>query len=143
MHEAKVTFHSTAVPAHGSPIPPATLWGGLAFLSAIRPQDPDTGDVADGDVRAQVRAAFSNLVLILDELGARPSDVLRVVVYLRDLYGHRDALNEVWREVFADDSPARVAVQVAELGHASGKDLIVLDVVAAVPGATPPRTAAS
>ena len=132
MRHGKVTYHSAKVPAHGSPIPAAMLWGGLAFFSAIRPLDPDTGEVATGDIAAQARAAFGSLVLMLDELGARPRDVLKVVVYLRDLYGHRDALNEVWREVFGDESPARVAVQVAELGHASGTDLIVLDVVAAV-----------
>lgn len=132
MQHGKVAFHSTKVPAHGSPIPTATLWGGLAFFSAIRPQDPDTGEVAAGDIAAQARAAFGSLVLMLDELGAQPRDVLKVIVYLRDLYGHRHELNEAWREVFGDDPPARVAVQVAELGHASGSDLIVLDVVAAV-----------
>jgi enamine deaminase RidA (YjgF/YER057c/UK114 family) len=135
----KVAFHSAAVPAHGSPIPTATLWGGLAFLSAIRPLDPTTGEVAAGDIIRQIRAAFDCLAVILGELGAGLPDVLKVTVYLRDLYGHREALNQVWAEVFGDDSPARVAVQVAALGHASGTDLIVLDAIAAVP--TPPGAA--
>ena len=120
-------------PRHKSPIPQAVRAGGFLFLSAVRGVGPATDRVEDDDPEHQARRVFENLRTVLAGTGATLDDVVKVVVYMRDLQGDRPVFNRVWREHFGDAPPARLAVQVVDMGAAGEGDRFVLDVTALAP----------
>jgi len=68
------------------------------------------GEVIDGGITAQSRAAIGNVLQILREAGYGPEHVVRCGVWLDD---PRDfaAFNKVFREYFGDHPPARACVE--------------------------------
>lgn len=71
------------------------------------------GKLVDG-VQAQTAQALANLLAVVEENGARVSDVVKVNVYLTSM-GHYDAMNAEYAIVFNAAPPARTAVAVSEL----------------------------
>ena len=72
---------------------------------------PDTKVAVTVDGRT---LTLTNLAKVLDDAGARMSDVVTATLYLVDM-GDYVAANEVWIEAFGDHRPARTAVAVAGL----------------------------
>jgi len=100
--------------------------GGLLFLSGQVAQDPATGRLLDGDVRSQAHQILRNIAAALEAAGKDLGDVLRVGVYLTDMSDFA-AMNEAYREHFAEPFPARTAIGVAALplGAAVEMDVVV------------------
>ena len=68
---------------------------------------------------AETRQVLSNLIAVLKEAGASPSQVVRCTVYLADL-GDFQTVNALYAEVFGQGvSPARACVEVAALPKGS------------------------
>ena len=75
--------------------------------------------VGNGDVTAETRQVLNNLIAVLKEAGASPSQVVRCTVYLADL-GDFQTVNALYAEVFGQGvSPARACVEVAALPKGS------------------------
>jgi 2-iminobutanoate/2-iminopropanoate deaminase len=55
---------------------------GLIFLSGQTPIDPNTGKLAEGDIKKQTQQGFNNLFGVLEAAGLGPDDVLKVNVFL-------------------------------------------------------------
>ena len=88
-----------------------------------------TGElVGKGDIRAQTRQAIENIKAILEEGGAALSDVMKVNIFLSES-ADKEGMNEVYREFFGEDPPARTAVIA---GLASPELLIEIEAVAIV-----------
>ena len=68
---------------HQNPIPTACRVGNVLFTSVIGGRDPETG-AAPQSIEEQAANAFRNLANILAAAGAKPSDVARVTVFIRD-----------------------------------------------------------
>jgi len=103
---------------------------GSSDLLFLEGQLPTEDGVVDGDQPAAVQMdrALSNLETALEKQSRTLDDVLKVTVYLTDLEQY-DAVNEVYREAFDEQLPARAVVGVSELlGGAS----VQLDAVAAI-----------
>jgi 2-iminobutanoate/2-iminopropanoate deaminase len=100
-------------PAAG-PFSSAILSEGLLLLSGQVAQDPKTGKLIEGDVRAQTEQIFKGLSAVLEAAGKTLSDVIRVGVYLTDI-GDFGAMNEVYARHFAAPFPARTCIGVASL----------------------------
>lgn len=66
------------------------------------------------DAGGQMRAALALVQAALRELGAEFADVVRTVVYLRDLEAY-DAVAEAHRAAFGAAPPASTVVEVARL----------------------------
>ena len=68
------------------------------------------GEVVSGGIVAEARRAIENMIAILNEADYRPSDIVRVGVWLDD---PRDfwSFNAVYAEYFGEHPPARAAVQ--------------------------------
>ncbi len=100
--------------------------GGLLFLSGQVAQDPATGKLIEGDVRAQAHQILRNIATALEAAGKDLGDVLRVGVYLTDMANFA-AMNEAYLEHFAEPYPARTAIGVAALplGAAVEMDVVV------------------
>ena len=120
------------VPAGGAPAPAgpyshAVVANGFVYVSGQGPVNPETGSVPDG-FEDQVRQTFENLRTILEAAGSGLGDVVKVNAYVTDLtrFGR---FNEVYREFFAQDPPARTTVGADLLGI-----LVEVDCVAVVRG---------
>ena len=103
----------TAAPAIG-PYSPAVLAGNLLFLSGQIPLDPTSGQVVDGDIRAQTTRVLENLGALLKAGGGDFSKVVRTTIFLADLADFA-AVNEIYATYFSAPYPARATVQVARL----------------------------
>jgi enamine deaminase RidA (YjgF/YER057c/UK114 family) len=84
--------------------------GDRIVTSGTAPMWPDGS--CDPDVTVQARRCMEIILAALAEGGARPEDVIRTRIYLRDA-GDLDAVSRVHAEVFGDIRPANTIVVVA------------------------------
>jgi 2-iminobutanoate/2-iminopropanoate deaminase len=101
-------------PAAIGPYSQAVRVGDLLFLSGQIPLDPATGQVVEGDIRAQTERVVKNIAAIVHAAGGSMADIVRVGVFLTDLADFA-AMNEVYGRTFSAPYPARSTVQVARL----------------------------
>jgi 2-iminobutanoate/2-iminopropanoate deaminase len=85
--------------------------GELLFISGQLPTDPFNNEI-HGDIKVQTNQVFKNMAAILSEAGATLSDVVKTTVFLKDLNDFA-VMNEVYKQYFDQDPPARSCVQVA------------------------------
>jgi len=112
---------------------------GLVFLSGVTGRDPETSEVVEGGIDAQMMAIFVEVKSRLEELGTSLENICHIRMDWTDPSGVLDALQKVWQELcprFALDNPDRdppptTGVGVAAL-HAPGM-LIEITVTAAIP----------
>ena len=88
--------------------------GNTIWVSGQIPLNPQTKELVQGDVEAQVRQVFENLKAIVAAAGASFDDVVKATVFLIDL-SHFGLVNKVMAEYFREPYPARAAVGVAAL----------------------------
>jgi 2-iminobutanoate/2-iminopropanoate deaminase len=88
--------------------------GHVIYVSGLTSRAPDGSTHAPGDVREQTRRVLDNLKLLLAEGGATLDDVVRVVVYIRNMADF-PAIHEVRAQYFTNDPPASTMVEVSRL----------------------------
>ena len=88
--------------------------GSLIFVSGQIPIDPQSGQIIQGDIKAQTRQALGNLRAILEKAGTTLQCVLKTTVFLKDM-SEFTGMNEVYAEIFTGEPPARSTVEVARL----------------------------
>lgn len=93
------------------PYSPGVLAGSFLFLASQGPLDPVTGQIVGHDAASQARQVLANVEALCAEAGATLDDVVRIQLYLADL-ADLPAVNEVFRQVFAEPFPARSPLQV-------------------------------
>jgi 2-iminobutanoate/2-iminopropanoate deaminase len=105
----KAIFPDNA-PKPVGPYSPAVTAGDFVYVSGQGPTDPATGRMVTDSVQAETRQVLTNIRTILEAAGASMADVVKCNVYLAD---RRDfaAMNEVYREFFPTDPPARTTVE--------------------------------
>jgi 2-iminobutanoate/2-iminopropanoate deaminase len=85
----------------------------LVFVSGQLPIDPATGIMPE-NIEDQTRRSLENLEGILDESGSSLEKVVKTTVFLSDM-NNFTKMNEVYKQYFKSDFPARSTVQVARL----------------------------
>ena len=83
------------------------------FTSGQIPLDCNGGLIKD-DFKSESIQVIKNIKSILEESGSELSDIVKITVYLTDLSLFSE-LNEVFKQFFTDDPPARSAVEVKGL----------------------------
>jgi 2-iminobutanoate/2-iminopropanoate deaminase len=84
---------------------------GFLFFTSQLSADIKTGEILPGSVSKQTRRALDNLKFLLESSGGKMEDIVKVVVYLRDVKDF-DEMNAVYREYFEPgEEPTRVTVQ--------------------------------
>jgi len=92
----------------------AVRCGDSVYLSGQIPLVPQTMELVDGGMEAQIRRVFDNLSAVADAAGGSLVDVVKLNIYLVDL-GQFALVNQVMAEYFKEPYPARAAVGVAAL----------------------------
>ncbi|MGA8532519.1 MAG: RidA family protein [Candidatus Tumulicola sp.] len=86
----------------------------VLFCSGQIPIDPQTGELAPGDVTAQTERVLRNLEAVLNAGGRTFADVVKTTVFLVDMNDFA-AVNAVYARYFGSAKPARSTVAVAAL----------------------------
>lgn len=95
------------------PYSQAVRAGDMLFTSGQLGLNPETGVLAEG-VRAQADQALKNLGAILHEAGLDYKDVIKTVVFIKNMADFK-TVNEVYAKYFTANYPARSCVEVAAL----------------------------
>ncbi len=111
MAEIKRVFPSTS-PTPRGPYSPAVVAGDFVYVSGQGPIDPTVDKFSYGDIQHETRVTLNNVKRILEAAGAALTDVVKCNVYLRDGNDFA-AMNEVYKEFFGEQRPARTTVAVA------------------------------
>lgn len=87
---------------------------GTVYLSGQIPLVPETMELIDGDMEAQIRQVFDNLAAVAKAAGGSLADMAKLNIFLTDL-SHFPLVNQVMAEYFSQPYPARAAIGVAAL----------------------------
>lgn len=117
-------------PATGLPYSPGILVNDTLYLSGQLGRDPATAKLVPGGIEAETRQALANIREVLKAAGMDFGDVVAVTAFITS-FDDFAKFNEVYREVFSTDPPARATVQVAGLNLGAH---IEIQMIAARPG---------
>ena len=116
----RTIIHTDGAPAAIGPYSQANAAGGFLFTAGQIPLDPATMTIVGETAAEQTRQALTNAQAVVEAGGLTLTDVVKVTVFIRDMaqFGN---INEVYREFFAAEPPARSVVEVSRLP----KDVLV------------------
>ncbi|WP_456373646.1 RidA family protein [Thiolapillus sp.] len=92
------------------------------YLSGQIPLIPETMELVQGDMEAQIRRVFDNLQAVANAAGGSLADVAKLNIFLTDL-AHFPLVNQVMAEYFDAPYPARAAIGVASLPKGAGVEM--------------------
>ena len=122
----KKVIKTEKAPAAIGPYSQAVESNGILFISGQIPIDPSTGEIINGDIKIQTDQVMKNITGILDQAGYKHNDVVKCTCLLKDLKDF-NAMNEVYKSYFKENSPARAAFEVSRLP----KDVLIeIDAIA-------------
>ena len=88
------------------------------YLSGQIPLIPETMELIDGDMKAQIQRVFDNLTAVCQASGGDLQDIVKLNIFLTDL-SHFPLVNEIMANYFQQPYPARAAIGVASLPKGS------------------------
>lgn len=100
----------------------AVKTGNTVYLSGQIPLVPETMEMVDGDMEAQIRRVFDNLTAVCEAAGGSLQDIAKLNIFLTDL-SHFPLVNEVMAQYFEQPYPARAAIGVASLPKDAGVEM--------------------
>ena len=110
----KQVVNTDQAPAAIGPYSQALKIGEMVFVSGQIPIDPATGDIVQGDIKAQTRQVLTNLNAVLKAAGSSLEEAVKTTVYITNMDEFAQ-VNEVYSEFFKDQPPARACVEVSRL----------------------------
>lgn len=109
----KEIISTEKAPGAIGPYSQAVRKNGMLFLSGQLPINTETGLMPE-NISDQTRQSLMNAKAIVESTGASLSDVVKTTVFLNDMNDFTK-MNDVYKEFFTDNFPARSAVEVARL----------------------------
>lgn len=88
--------------------------GDTVYISGQIPLVPESGEVVEGGIEAEIEQVFSNLSAVAQAAGLDLQHAVKINVFLTDL-GNFALVNETMARYFDQPYPARAAVQVVAL----------------------------
>ena len=95
----------------GPPLSAVVKAGEFLFVSGMPPKDYETGNMISGDIATQTRKVLDNLRMVLEASGSSLDKVVKTTVYSANA-AYFGLINEIYREYFPKDFPARTFVTV-------------------------------
>lgn len=111
---SKHIIQTKNAPAAIGPYSQGVIANGFLYTAGQVAINPETGQVIEGDIKAQTRRAMENVKAILDAAGTTFAHVVKTTVFIKDM-NEFTAMNEVYGEYFKENPPARSTVEVARL----------------------------
>ncbi len=96
-------------PRPRGPYSPAIVADGFVFVAGQAAINPATDQLETGDIKSETRRTLENIKAILEASGSSMKEVVRVGVFLADI-GDFEGMNEVYKEYFPEEPPARTTV---------------------------------
>jgi reactive intermediate/imine deaminase len=84
------------------------------YLSGQIPLVPETMEMVNGDIEAQIRRVFDNLTAVCEAAGGGLQDIAKLNIFLTDLSNFA-SVNKIMAEYFEQPYPARAAIGVSQL----------------------------
>ena len=122
------TIKTDKAPAAIGPYSQGIIANGFLFTAGQIALDPSTGQIIEGDIKAQTERVLKNLTEVLTAAGASWKDVVKTTVFLHDMNDF-PAVNETYARMIGDARPARSTVQVSGLPRGV---LVEIDAIAVV-----------
>ena len=91
----------------GIPLSPVIRAGNFVFVSGLTPMDRRTGKIPLVTVDKQAKMVLENMKVCLEAAGSSLDEVVKCTVYITNA-AYFDEVNEVYRQYFKRDQPARV-----------------------------------
>ena len=123
---ARQVVQTSAAPAAIGPYSQAILVGDTLYTSGQIALDPATGQLVEGDVRAQASRVLQSLRAVVEAAGFAMTDVVKTTIFLASMDDFA-AVNEIYGSVFTADPPARSTAQAGALPRGA---LVEIDAVA-------------
>jgi 2-iminobutanoate/2-iminopropanoate deaminase len=124
----KRVFNVPGATSPDLPFSSSVAYGSLLFTSGQVGKD-ESGKLIEGDFAAQVHQTLKNVQVVLENAGSTMECVLKSSVFLADMDNFSE-FNEIYKEYFKGDYPARTTFQVGRFGPGV---LIEIDVIAYIP----------
>lgn len=118
---------TTNAPAAIGPYVQGMIVNGMFYSSGQIPLTP-AGEVVEGSITEQTSQVFANLEAVLKEAGSSLSQVVKTLVFLKDMNDFAE-FNEAYDKYFEGHKPARSAVEVARLPKDVKVEIEVIAVV--------------
>ena len=100
----------------------AVKTGTTVYLSGQIPLVPETMEMVEGEMDAQIRRVFDNLHAVAQAAGGSLADIAKLNIFLTDL-GNFALVNTIMAEYFSEPYPARAAIGVASLPRGAGVEM--------------------
>ncbi len=108
----KEIVHLDGIAQPPSPFSHVVRVGNFLFLSSQLSADLRVHKILGGDISQQTAQALNNIKTLLELSGATIDDVVKTVVYMKDVKKDFEAMNKVYKTYFiSGQEPARVTVQ--------------------------------
>ncbi|MGB4439216.1 MAG: RidA family protein [Sedimentibacter sp.] len=126
---SNTTIQTSNAPAAIGPYSQGKKAGNTVYVSGQLAFNPATGELyKGGDIKEETRISLMNLKAILESGGATLNDVVKCTVYIKDM-NQFGLINEMYGEVFKDNKPARVCVEVARLPKDANVEIDAIAVI--------------
>lgn len=95
---------------------PGVRWEKLVFCSGQTGAHPVTREFSS-DIRDQTRMALDRLKSVAEAGGASLETIVKMTIFMTDILGEFEAMNEVFKEYFTGNPPSRSTVGVVSLAR--------------------------
>jgi 2-iminobutanoate/2-iminopropanoate deaminase len=89
-------------------------FGEFLFISGQIPLDPASGQIVSDDIAAQTQRVLDNLKAVVEQGGGTMLSIVKTTIYIIDMNDFAK-VNEVYKQYFLTEPPARATVQVSRL----------------------------
>ena len=121
------------------PYSQATEVNGTLYISGQIAIDPASGELIDGDIKAQTELVLINIGTILKAAGYTYEDVVKSTVLLTTM-DHFVDMNEVYGRYYTVNPPARAAFAVLGLPKGALVEIETIAVISSTIEQTEPRS---
>ena len=120
---SKKAINSTEAPEALGPYSHAVITGSTVYLSGQIALDPNTMELVDCSVEAEVNQIFENIAVVLRSAGATLENLVSLTVFMTDL-SNFNTVNEVMAERLSPPYPTRAALEVSALPWSANIEIV-------------------
>ncbi|MEP7071567.1 MAG: RidA family protein [Verrucomicrobiota bacterium] len=128
----KKIISTTEAPGAVGPYSQAVRTGNVVFCSGQIPLDPQSGQLVEGDIKAQTKRVLDNITGVLRAEGLNFEHIVKTTIFLTSMNDFQ-AVNELYGSFFKSEPPARSTVEVSALPKGANVEIEVIAI------ANPPK----